>query len=532
MVVASDDNTDSKVLVVDFGSQYSHLICRRIRELNVFSELCACTVSSDLVEKFHPSAIILSGGPASVYETGAPHLDPLVWAYIKKNQIPILGICYGLQEMMHFLGGKVEKGDKREFGYSKLLVKEPSDCLLFREIPAEFTVWMSHGDKVTSLAPGFRVTAVSENSEMCVVQSEDSKMIGLQFHPEVTHSQFGTQILRNFVVNIAKSKQNWNMKDFIQAEVEKIHKLVGDSRHVIGAVSGGVDSSVGAALLHRALGERFHPILVDTGLLRLNEADEVKHRLESHIPGMRLTVVNAKKNFFASLAGISDPERKRKIIGNLFIETFDETVKTLLGMNPSDCFLLQGTLYPDVIESVSYKGPSHTIKTHHNVGGLPEKMKMQIIEPFRLLFKDEVRQVGLELGLHRDSVFRHPFPGPGLAIRIIGEISECGVETLQRADNIFIEELKRSGEYDKIGQAFVVLLDDVRSVGVMGDCRTHDKVVCLRAVQTSDFMTADWYRIPYDLLATVSTRIVNEVKGINRVCYDVTSKPPATIEWE
>ena len=520
-----------KILVVDFGSQYSHLICRRSRELKVFSELCACTVSADFVANFNPRAIVLSGGPASVYEPGAPHLDPQVWDLINKNRIPVLGICYGLQEMMHALGGRVEKGTKREFGYSKLLVSEQSS-LLFENIPNETTVWMSHGDKVTSLAPEFRITAVSDNSEMCVVECREKKMIGLQFHPEVTHSQFGIHMLRNFIVEIAKCKQEWNMKDFIQTEIDKIHQLVGNSAHVIGAVSGGVDSSVGAALLHRALGNRFHPILVDTGLLRLNEAEEVKERLESHIPGMQLLVVNAKNNFFAALRGVSDPESKRKIIGNLFIETFDETVKGVLGMNPSDCFLLQGTLYPDVIESVSYKGPSHTIKTHHNVGGLPDKMKMQIIEPFRLLFKDEVRQVGLELGLHKDSVFRHPFPGPGLAIRIIGEITDQGVDTLQRADHIFIDELKRSGEYDKIGQAFVVLLEDVRSVGVMGDCRTHDKVVCLRAVQTSDFMTADWYRMPYDLLATVSTRIVNEVRGINRVTYDVTSKPPATIEWE
>lgn len=520
-----------KVLVVDFGSQYSHLICRRIRELNVFSELCACTVNAQFVDSFDPSAVILSGGPASVYESGSPHLDSDVWSLLKHKNIPILGICYGLQEMMHALGGKVEKGSKREFGYSKLLVKE-SLSSMFAEIPTEFTVWMSHGDKVTSLAPGFRVTAVSDNSEMCVVESELGNMIGLQFHPEVTHSQYGTEMLRNFIVGIAKCKQEWNMKDFIQSQIEKIHKLVGNTAHVIGAVSGGVDSSVGAALLHHALGNRFHPILVDTGLLRLNEAHEVKQRLETHIPGMQLLVVNAKDKFFAALRGVSDPESKRKIIGNLFIETFDDTVKSRLGMNPSDCFLLQGTLYPDVIESVSYKGPSHTIKTHHNVGGLPEKMKMQIIEPFRFLFKDEVRRVGLELGLHENSIYRHPFPGPGLAIRIIGEITELGVETLQCADSIFIEELKRSGEYDKIGQAFVVLLEDVRSVGVMGDCRTHDKVVCLRAVQTSDFMTADWYRMPYDLLATVSTRIVNEVRGINRVTYDVTSKPPATIEWE
>ena len=521
----------SRILVIDFGSQYSHLICRRSRELNVFSELCACTVSVEEVEKFNPTGIILSGGPSSVYEEGAPHLKTQVWDWIRQSNMPLLGICYGLQEMMQANGGKVEKGPKGEFGFSTLVVKN-SMSELFRNVPEKFPVWMSHGDKVTQLAPGFEISAVSDNSEMCAVESVDGKWFGLQFHPEVTHTKFGTELLRNFIINTCACAAEWTMKKFIDVEVEKIHQVVGDKCHVIGAVSGGVDSSVGAALLHRALGNRFHPILVDTGLMRLNEAAEVKKRLESHIPGLDLLVVDAKSKFFSALDGISDPEKKRKIIGGLFIETFDDTVKNVLSVDPSECFLLQGTLYPDVIESVSYKGPSHTIKTHHNVGGLPDKMKMKILEPFRLLFKDEVRQVGMELGLHHDSVFRHPFPGPGLAIRIIGEITEEGVDVLQRADNIFIEELKASGEYDKIGQAFVVLLNDVKSVGVMGDCRTHEKVVCLRAVQTSDFMTADWYRMPYELLAKVSTRIVNEVRGVNRVTYDVTSKPPATIEWE
>ena len=523
---------ESRVLVVDFGSQYSHLICRRSRELKVFSELCACTVTLAEMIKFAPTGIILSGGPSSVYDAGAPHLRPDVWQFILSTNLPVLGICYGLQEMMHHLGGKVEKGPKREFGFARLAVKVSDSKLFANAIPDSVSVWMSHGDKVTSLAPGFHVTAVSENSEMCAVENTNGTMFGLQFHPEVTHSEFGLELLGNFLINVCRCTPEWNMKDFVSTEIDKIHATVGPDRHVIGAVSGGVDSSVGAALLFRALGPRFHPILVDTGLLRLDEAVEVKRRLESHIPGLVLHVVDAKKQFFKALAGVSEPELKRKLIGNLFIDTFDETVRDVLHMNPSDCFLLQGTLYPDVIESVSYKGPSHTIKTHHNVGGLPDRMHMQILEPFRFLFKDEVRQVGLELGLHHDSVFRHPFPGPGLAIRIIGSVSEDGVSALQLADNIFIQELKRAGEYDKIGQAFVVLLNDVKSVGVMGDCRTHEKVVCLRAVQTSDFMTADWYRMPYDLLATVSTRIVNEVPGINRVTYDVTSKPPATIEWE
>ena len=518
------------ILVVDFGSQYSHLICRRSRELNVFSELCACTVTVAEIEKFNPSGIILSGGPSSVYEEGSPHLSAPVWAWIQSARIPILGICYGLQEMMHHLGGKVESGSKREFGNATLRTSQSQ--LFANGIPTELSVWMSHGDKVTRLAPGFVVCATSENSEMCAVENLATKMFGLQFHPEVTHSAFGNEILKNFISGICNCLPTWTMENFIGIELGKIHALVGESGHVIGAVSGGVDSSVGASMLFKALGDRFHPILVDTGFMRLNEASEVKTRLESHIPGLKLLVVDASVKFMAALTNVEEPELKRKIMGSLFIETFDETVKNVLKMNPTECFLLQGTLYPDVIESISYKGPSHTIKTHHNVGGLPDKMKMKVIEPFRFLFKDEVRQVGLQLGLHHDSVYRHPFPGPGLAIRIIGPITPEGILCLQKADDIFISELRKSGEYDKIGQAFVVLLSGIKSVGIMGDCRTYEHVACIRAVQTSDFMTADWYRMPYDLLSRVSTRIVNEVRGINRVAYDVTSKPPASIEWE
>lgn len=521
----------SRILVVDFGSQYSHLICRRSREINVFSELCSCTVSVDFVRGFNPTGIILSGGPSSVYEAGSPHLDKSVWQYIDDSRIPILGICYGLQEMIYAHGGTVSKGDKREFGHANLQITSPLSPV-FANLPSSISVWMSHGDKVTDLgSDGFEIIAVSDNSEMCAVVNKKRNFFGLQFHPEVTHTQFGVEILRNFIVNICGCKCEWTMSNFIAEEVEKIHNLVGPNRHVIGAVSGGVDSSVGASLLFKALGDRFHPILVDTGLLRLDEAKEVKARLESHIPGMKLHVVNASEKYFTALSSVEDPEQKRKIIGNLFIEIFDETVHNVLKMNPSDCFLLQGTLYPDVIESVSYKGPSHTIKTHHNVGGLPEKMKMKIIEPFRLLFKDEVRQVGLELGLHEDSVYRHPFPGPGLAIRIVGLVNRENVTKLQLADAIYMDELKASGEYGKIAQAFAVLLPTVKTVGIMGDCRTFESAVCLRAVESSDFMTANWYRMPYDLLGKISTRIVNEVKGINRVMYDVSSKPPSTIEF-
>ena len=521
----------SRILVIDFGSQYSHLICRRSRELNVFSELCACTVNAEFVRSFNPTGIILSGGPSSVYEAGSPHLDKSVWQLIDDSKIPVLGICYGLQEMIYSHGGKVSPGNKREFGHANLKVQN-QDSPLFASLPPNFSVWMSHGDKVTDLgSDGFETIAVSDNSEMCAVVNKKRNFFGLQFHPEVTHTKFGLEILRNFIVNICGCSREWTMKNFIQEEIDKIHQLVGPQKHVIGAVSGGVDSSVGASLLHKALGERFHPILVDTGLLRLDEAKEVKSRLESHIPGLNLHVIDASEKYFTALTGVEDPEQKRKIIGNLFIQVFDETVHNVLKMDPSNCFLLQGTLYPDVIESVSYKGPSHTIKTHHNVGGLPEKMKMKIIEPFRLLFKDEVRQVGLELGLHEDSVFRHPFPGPGLAIRIVGQITREYVNTLQLADAIYINELKASGEYKKIAQAFAVLLPTVKTVGIMGDCRTFESALCLRAVESSDFMTADWYKMPYDLLGKISTRIVNEVKGINRVMYDVSSKPPSTIEF-
>lgn len=523
------------ILVIDFGSQYSHLICRRIRELNVYSELCACTISRAEVEKFNPTGIILSGGPSSVYEEGSPHLKQEIWDYMQANKIPVLGICYGLQEMMHSHGGKVERGPKREFGNANLKVVD-RESKLFHDVVdfssgAALTVWMSHGDKVTQLAPGFHVVAVSENSEMCAVENWDMNFYGLQFHPEVTHSKKGLEILRNFAVSICQCAQTWSMTNFIKAEIDKIHQLVGPEGHVIGAVSGGVDSSVGASLLHTALGDRFHPVLVDTGLLRKDEAIEVKARLETHIPGLKLHVVDASDKFLDALAGVEDPEKKRKICGGLFVDVFDDTVQNVMKMDPTKCFLLQGTLYPDVIESVSYKGPSHTIKTHHNVGGLPDKMKMKIIEPFRLLFKDEVRKVGLELGLHEDSVYRHPFPGPGLVLRIVGAVNREDIKKLQLADAIYIEELKAAGEYNKIAQAFAVLLPSVKTVGIMGDCRTYEAALCLRAVESSDFMTADWYKMPYDLLGKISTRIVNEIRGINRVMYDVSSKPPSTIEF-
>jgi len=444
------------------------------------------------------------------------------------------------------LGGKVEPGTKREFGHAQLQIRE--------DVPLEGTggsakkarghsaifdgidsakgvpVWMSHGDKVTKLPDGFVSIGCTSNTEFAAVEDPHRHLYGLQFHPEVTHTPTGAQMIKNFVIKVCGCKGEWNMHDFAQKQIELIMSKL-DGKFVVGAVSGGVDSSVAASLVHKAIGNRFKPFLVDTGLLRKDESIIVKERLESHIPGMSLKVLDAREEFYTQLKGVTEPEHKRKIIGRLFIESFEKAV-TEMQLPMDKCLLLQGTLYPDVIESTSFKGPSSVIKTHHNVGGLPDRMKMEVIEPLRLLFKDEVRALGRELGLPHDSVMRHPFPGPGLGIRIIGEVTESSAESLRAADDIYIEELRRSGHYDKIGQAFVVLLPTVKSVGVMGDHRTYENVCVLRAVTTTDFMTADWYDMPHDVLARISNRIINEVKGINRVCYDVSSKPPSTIEWE
>merc|ERR1719327_2289196 len=447
--------------------------------------------------------------------------------------------------MCNSLGGKVEPGVKREFGHAELHVRTDvatpgatpekrsrSRSVLFQDIGAEsaLKVWMSHGDKVTKLPEGFASIGYTSNTEYAAVENQERRMYGVQFHPEATHTPEGGQIIKNFVLRVCGCKGEWNMQDFAKIQVDQImSKMKG--KYIVGAVSGGVDSSVAAALVHRAVGDRFRPFLVDTGLLRKDEAVRVKERLEVHIEGLQLKVLDARQEFYRELAGVSEPEKKRKIIGRLFIEFFERAVQET-GLEPEKCFLLQGTLYPDVIESTSFKGPSSVIKTHHNVGGLPDRMKMEVVEPLRLLFKDEVRALGRELGLPHESVMRHPFPGPGLGIRIIGEPTRENADCLREADAIYMEELKRSGHYDKIGQAFVVLLPTVRSVGVMGDHRTYEKVAVLRAVTTTDFMTANWYNMPYDLLARISNRIVNEVSGINRVCYDVTGKPPGTIEWE
>jgi len=533
-----------RILVIDFGSQVSHLICRRVREAGVYCELRSCLLKLEDVKNFNPNGVILSGGPHSVYDKDAPHLCKDIWGYIDEKKLPVFGICYGLQEMCHSLGGKVEAGVKREFGHADLLIREDvavqsqngakkskGRSPIFEGIDGhKVPVWMSHGDKVTQIPPGFVSIAYTSNTEYAAIEDQVRHFYGVQYHPEVTHTPNGATMIKNFVLKVVGCKGEWNMHDFCQKQIDIImNKLHG--KYVVGAASGGVDSSVAAALVHKAIGDRFRPFMVDTGLLQKDESTIVKERLESHIPGMKLKVLDATADFYKELAGVTEPEKKRKIIGRLFVEAFEKAVSEM-GLPHENCLLLQGTLYPDVIESTSYKGPSSIIKTHHNVGGLPDRMKMEVIEPLRLLFKDEVRALGRELGLPVTSVMRHPFPGPGLGIRIIGEINKETADRLSHADDIYIEELRKTGHYDKIGQAFAVLLPTVRSVGVMGDHRTYENVCVLRAVTTTDFMTADWYDMPHDVLARISNRIINEVKGINRVCYDVSSKPPATIEWE
>lgn len=507
------------VLILDFGSQYSHLIARRIRELGVYCELHSCLVDIETIKTFAPKGIILSGGPSSVYDSDAPHATKEIW----NLGLPVLGICYGLQEMTHTLGGKVSPSAHREFGHADL--NAAGNNPLFENINTPMQVWMSHGDKVTALPNGFSDIATTANSEHAAIADPSRNYYGLQFHPEVSHTPQGKELLANFVLKICGCSSDWSMGSFVDEAIAKIQEQVGDGT-VIGAVSGGVDSTVAAVLMHRAIGDRFKGFLVDNGVLRLNEAQQVMDRL-STVEGVNLNLIDAKERFLSKLKGVTDPEKKRKIIGNTFIEVFEEEALKQDGAE----FLFQGTLYPDVIESVSFKGPSAVIKSHHNVGGLLENMKLKLVEPLRELFKDEVRELGLELGMDEDVVYRHPFPGPGLAIRILGEVTDEQIEILQQADAIYIEELKRADLYRKIGQAFVVLLP-VRSVGVMGDSRTYEQVAALRAVETTDYMTADWYPMPYDVIRTVSNRIINEIKGINRVVYDVSSKPPSTIEWE
>jgi GMP synthase (glutamine-hydrolysing) len=506
------------ILVLDFGSQYTQLIARRIRELGVFSEIQRFDFPIDEILKLKPKGIILSGGPSSVYEDGAPQVDEKLF----ELGIPVLGICYGLQLIAYKLGGVVDKFARREYGKAILRVIKDDD--LFYGFNSQSVVWMSHGDALIKEPDGFEVIAWTDNSPICAIRNKDKKIYGVQFHPEVVHTERGDEILRNFVYRICGCKGEWNAEFFIEKEIEEIRKIVGDEK-VICAVSGGVDSTVLALLLMRAIGENLIAIFIDNGLMREGEGEEVLKNFREI--GVNIHYVNASEVFLERLKGIFDPEEKRRIIGRTFIEIFEREAKKFGDVK----FLAQGTLYPDVIESTSYKGPSSKIKTHHNVGGLPERMNFKLIEPFRELFKDEVRKIGKSLGLSDEILNRHPFPGPGLAVRVVGEVTKDKLEILRKADKIFIEEIKKANLYDKIWQAFAVLLP-IKTVGVMGDERSYEYVVALRAVSSQDGMTADWFRLPYDLLERVSNRIVNEVKGVNRVIYDITTKPPATIEWE
>ncbi|KAI8799719.1 class I glutamine amidotransferase-like protein [Cladochytrium replicatum] len=520
-------NLYDTILILDFGSQFSHLIARRIRELGIYCELFACTIKlSEL--KFKPKGVILSGSPYSVYDKDAPHVDPALW----NLGVPVLGICYGLQELAYTRGGKVEASDHREYGHAIISILE--DSVLFEGLPKEFSVWMSHADQLTALPTGFKKLAQTSTAPFAAAENLQERVWGIQFHPEVTHTTHGTAIISNFVSRICGAqKGSWTMATFIEKEVERIRGIVGETAQVIGAVSGGVDSTVAACLMTKAIGDRFHAVLVDNGVMRLNECEQVKQILGEKL-GINLIVADASELFLSRLKGVEDPEKKRKIIGNTFVEVFDSKSAEIEAQVEQEGkgkieFLLQGTLYPDVIESVSFKGPSATIKTHHNVGGLTENMKLKLIEPLRELFKDEVRELGAIMNLDEELIWRHPFPGPGIAIRVLGEVTKEQVAIARLADYIYIEEIKKAGLYRQISQAYAALLP-VRSVGVMGDGRTYDQIISLRAVQTKDFMTAEAFEFPYDVLKRIMNRIINEVKGVNRVMYDVSSKPPATIE--
>jgi GMP synthase (glutamine-hydrolysing) len=510
-----------QIIILDFGSQYTQVIARRIRECNVYSVILRYDTPAAEIAALKPSGLILSGGPASVYGEKAPLPDKAIF----KLGIPVLGICYGLQLLAQYLGGKVEPGVKREFGKGALQVKD-SFCPLFANLPETLQVWNSHGDKLTRLPKGFKSVAVTENSDYAAIEHHKARMFGLQFHPEVAHTPRGREIIANFVHNICGCGKNWTMHSYIDQAVKTIREQVGAERVILG-LSGGVDSSVAAALIHKAIGDQLTCIFVNNGVLRGREAEVVQEVFGRHFR-IKLQYEDASRLFLRQLKGVTDPERKRKIIGRTFIEVFEAATRRAGKAR----FLAQGTLYPDVIESVPIAGnPAAMIKSHHNVGGLPRKMRFQLVEPLKCLFKDEVRELGLELGLPREIVLRQPFPGPGLAVRILGEVTPKRLDILRNADAIVVEEMKQSGWYYKIWQSFAVLLP-VRSVGVMGDERTYDYTIAIRAVESQDGMTADWVKLPYDLMETLSNRIINEVKGVNRVCFDITSKPPGTIEWE
>jgi GMP synthase (glutamine-hydrolysing) len=518
------DIHQQKVLVLDFGSQYTQLIARRVREAKVYCEIFPYNAGMEKIKEFNPKGIILSGGPSSVYDPGAP----LIGKDHLELGVPVLGICYGMQLMTHLLGGVVAKASKREYGRAELALDDESDLLKYvggtGDSPENTTVvWMSHGDRIEKMPDGFSVIAHTDNSPTAAMADHSRKFFGVQFHPEVAHTPQGFQILKNFLA-ICGCEPSWTMASFIEYSVDIIKKQVGN-KNVICALSGGVDSTVAAALVHKAIGDQLTCIFVNNGVLRKGEAERVRQTLSTM--GLKLIYADVSETFLSRLAGVEDPEKKRKIIGNTFIDIFEAEAGKIDGAE----FLAQGTLYPDVIESVSFKGPSAVIKSHHNVGGLPEKMKLKLVEPLRELFKDEVRELGAELGLPEDIIWRQPFPGPGLAIRILGEVTKERLEVLREADAIVLDEIKKAGLYREIWQSFAVLLP-VQTVGVMGDERTYESVVALRAVHSKDGMTADWVHLPYELLGAISNRIINEIKGVNRVCYDISSKPPATIEWE
>jgi GMP synthase (glutamine-hydrolysing) len=507
------------IVILDFGSQYTQLIARRVREAKVYCEILPYKTSSEEIKSRNPSGLILSGGPSSVYQADAPRPDVKIWDL----GLPVLGICYGMQLMTEHFGGKVKKASHREYGHAEIKIETTNG--IFKGLSETIPVWMSHGDAADELPSEFVRLASSKNSPFAAISHKQHKFYGVQFHPEVQHTPSGSQLLQNFLFNVCKEKGEWTMESFIQAQVKEIREKVGKAK-VICAMSGGVDSSVAAALVDRAIGDQLTSVFVDNGLLRKGEKERVETIFKKRFKG-EVRIVDATDRFMRALEGVKDPERKRKVIGAEFIAVFEDEAKSL---GPVD-YLVQGTLYPDVIESVSVKGPSVTIKSHHNVGGLPERMHLKLIEPLRFLFKDEVRLLGAELGIPKEILQRHPFPGPGLAVRVLGLIDRERAELARRADAIVEEEIRSAGLYNRMWQAFAILLP-VSSVGVMGDERTYENVVAIRAVESSDGMTADWVKLPYDVLARMSSRIINEVRGINRVVYDISSKPPATIEWE
>ena len=508
------------IIIIDFGSQYNQLIARRVREHHVYCQIEPPSITADQIKRIKPEGIILSGGPASIYEKNSPKTDRGIFDL----GVPVLGICYGMHFMIAALGGTVKGAEKREYGFAELIVKKSDG--LFEGVSKKSTCWMSHGDSIGRLPIGFKTSASTANTKVAAAVHPKKKLFGVQYHPEVVHTQMGKKMLRNFLFNVCGCKRSWTMKSFARRSIEEIRQTVGDKKVILG-LSGGVDSSVTALLVHNSIGKKLTCIFVDNGLLRKNEGQKLKVTLKQHL-NINIRFINAKTRFLKALTGVIDPEIKRKIIGKIFMEVFETEARKIKNAD----FLAQGTLYPDVIESVSaFGGPTSVIKSHHNVGGLPKKMKLKLIEPLRYLFKDEVRLLGRELGLPQDLIWRQPFPGPGLAIRIIGEITRRRLEILRNVDSLLLEEIKNGGYYKKLWQSFAVLLP-IKSVGVMGDQRTYENIVAIRAVTSKDAMTADWAKLPHKFLGRISNRIINEVKGVNRVVYDISSKPPSTIEWE